>query len=158
LEHLLLSLLDNTLTHDALLACGANINRLRNHLTDFINQAIVKKKQKEVVASLELQRVIQRAAIRAKSTGQKIVSGIHVLMSMFSESESQSIIFLSQENVSWQGLNSYLINRGIKFNTQEDENHFTNAEEELNEVNPNSPLALYTTNLNNRTRKGLIDP
>lgn len=160
LEHLLLALLDNVSARDALLSCGAKINRLRNHLTDFINHSkriTVQNKQTELVETQEFQRVIRRALSEVKLVGQTLVSGVHVLMAIYSQSECQSLILLTQENVTWKSLLYYVLDNEIK-STQAVENQLPNEVEDIEEKNSNSPLERYATNLNKRTKKGLIDP
>src|SRR5471030_462347 len=103
-EHLLLALLENSSAVDVLKACGANINRLRSNLTEFIERTTpvipLNVHDRETQPTLGFQRVIQRAVFQVQSSGKTEVIGANVLAAIFSEQESQSVYFIRQENVS----------------------------------------------------------
>ena len=49
-------------------------------------------------------RVVHRAAIRVQSADQDEVTGVHVLLALFSERESHAVYFLQQQGVTESGL------------------------------------------------------
>ncbi len=103
IEHLLFALLDNTEVGATLIACGANIERLRAGLGIFIDETtphIPLNAQRDIQPTLSFQRVLQRAIYQVQSTGGQEVNGNHALIALFGESDSQAVYFLSQENVS----------------------------------------------------------
>jgi len=102
-EHLLLALLDNASAADVLRACGANLDKLRSDLQDFINSTtpLIPEDQsdRETQPTLGFQRVLQRAVFHVQSSGKSEVTGANVLVAIFSEQESQAVYFLKQQNV-----------------------------------------------------------
>ena len=62
-EHLLLALLDNLNAQNALVACAANIQRLKKDLLIFIEEStpiLIENQNKETQPTLGFQRVLQR--------------------------------------------------------------------------------------------------
>src|SRR3990167_1440838 len=165
-EHLLLALLDNASALDVLKACGANINRLRSNLTEFIDRTTpiipLNIHDRDTQPTLGFQRVIQRAVFQVQSAGKTEVSGANILAAIFSEQESQSVYFIRQENISRLDVINFIAHGTLKNNkSHRDETSFNNYSEEtegLQEESGTSPLELYTTNLNARSKMGLIDP
>jgi len=165
-EHLLLALLDNSSVMDVLKACGANINRLRANLVEFIDRTTpvipINIHDRDTQPTLGFQRVIQRAVFQVQSSGKSEVIGANVLAAIFSEQESQSVYFMRQENLSRLDVINYIAHGTTKPRTQMREdhpfNHYGEDPEGLGEENGSSPLELYTSNLNARAKMGLIDP
>lgn len=166
-EHLLLALLDNTSALEVLKACGANINRLRSNLIEFIDRTTpvipLNIHDRDTQPTLGFQRVIQRAVFQVQSAGKTEVIGANVLAAIFSEQESQSVYFIRQENISRLDVINYIAHGAVKPKSQaprEDSsfNHYSEESENVQEEGGTSPLELYTTNLNARAKLGLIDP
>ena len=97
-EHLLLALLDNEAAASVLRACGANLDKLRNDLQEFIDSTTPlipqHDEERETQPTLGFQRVLQRAVFHVQSAGKTEVSGANVLAAIFSEQESQAVYFL----------------------------------------------------------------
>lgn len=167
-EHLLLALLDNTSALDVLRACGANINRLRNNLSEFIDRTTpvipMNIHDRDTQPTLGFQRVIQRAVFQVQSSGKTEVNGANVLAAIFSEQESQSVYFIRQENISRLDVINYIAHGAAKQKPQQMPqqehpfNHYSEDAEAMGEEGGTSPLELYTTNLNARAKLGMIDP
>src|SRR5690606_18135659 len=102
-EHLLLALLDNESAIKVLGACGADVNKLRNELTDFVDSTTplipAGDSERETQPTLGFQRVLQRAVFHVQSSGKKEVTGANVLVAIFSEQESQAVYVLKKQNV-----------------------------------------------------------
>lgn len=168
-EHLLLALLDNTSALEVLKACGANINRLRSNLIEFIDRTTpvipLNIHDRDTQPTLGFQRVIQRAVFQVQSAGRTEVVGANVLAAIFSEQESQSVYFIRQENISRLDVINFIAHGSPKSKSQpRDEsgpssfNHYSDENEGMQDESGTSPLELYTTNLNARAKLGLIDP
>lgn len=163
-EHLLLALLENASALDVLKACGANINRLRSNLTEFIDRTTpvipLNIHDRDTQPTLGFQRVIQRAVFQVQSSGKTEVAGANVLAAIFSEQESQSVYFIRQENMSRLDVINFIAH-GAKPKPQVQDhpfNQYSDDSEGMNDESGTSPLELYTTNLNARAKMGLIDP
>lgn len=168
-EHLLLALLDNTSALEVLKSCGANVNRLRHNLNEFIERTTpiipLNIHDRDTQPTLGFQRVIQRAVFQVQSSGKTEVTGANVLAAIFSEQESQSVFFIRQENVSRLDVINFIAHGNAKKPAESKEespppfNQFTDDETAGSfDEGGTSPLDLYTTNLNARARLGLIDP
>ena len=165
-EHLLLALVDNDIAADVLLACGADLNRLRVELVDFVDSTTPlipdREAERETQPTLGFQRVLQRAVFHVQSSGKKEVTGANVLVAIFSEQESQAVYFLKQQSVARLDVVNYLTH-GISKVTGHADNGLdhsspsTDEEQSTNEAEK-SPLENFATNLNEEARLGRIDP
>jgi ATP-dependent Clp protease ATP-binding subunit ClpA len=163
-EHLLVSLLDNPAAAGVLRACGSDINRLRQELTEFIDETTPlipnQDTERETQPTLGFQRVLQRAVFHVQSSGKSEVTGANVLAAIFSEQESQAVYFLKKENVTRLDVVNY-ISHGITKMQEEEENDElpgATSDESGGEGTSKSPLDSFTTNLNIQARLGNIDP
>ncbi|MCV5664913.1 ATP-dependent Clp protease ATP-binding subunit ClpA, partial [Escherichia coli] len=81
--HLLLALLENDAAKEALLACKADLDALRNELDIFIDQTTPlipeSDETRETQPTLSFQRVLQRAVFHVQSSGRNEVTGANVL-------------------------------------------------------------------------------
>ncbi|HVY53495.1 MAG TPA: Clp protease N-terminal domain-containing protein, partial [Gammaproteobacteria bacterium] len=168
-EHLLLALLDNTSAVDILKNCGANLNRLRGNISEYIERTTpvipMDVQDRETQPTLGFQRVIQRAVFQVQSAGKTEVMGANVLAAILSEQESQSVYFIRQENISRLDVINFIAHGSTKpspklpptYKGDYGSTHFS-EDGEGGEENGSSPLELYTTNLNTKAQAGLIDP
>jgi ATP-dependent Clp protease ATP-binding subunit ClpA len=165
-EHLLLAMLDNQSVIEVLNACGANIERLRTELHQFLVDTTPLipqgEPERDTQPTLGFQRVLQRAVFHVQSSGRSEVTGANVLVAIFSEQDSQAVCFLKQENISRLDVVNY-ISHGIAKSPREES--FNNSESDADQDfqdNENTagktPLDLYAVNLNERARIGKIDP
>jgi ATP-dependent Clp protease ATP-binding subunit ClpA len=157
-EHLLLSLLDNSDALELLKASQVNLDTLKIDLEEFIGSTtpkINKTEEKEIQPTLGFQRVLQRAVFHAQSSGKKEVKGANVIVAIFSEKESHSVFLLQQQGLSRLDAVSYL-SHGKLDEELINEEEFESAEEGTSDQS--SALHKYTVNLNEQSKKGLIDP
>ncbi len=157
-EHLLLALLDNPSSIDALHACGADMTKLRKELLAFIADTTpvipTGEEERETQPTLGFQRVLQRAVFHVQSSGKSEVNGSNVLVAIFSEQESQAAYFLKKSDISRLDIVNF-ISHGIakieQGNTNNEEQVQTGEEEPRTIEN-------FATNLNEEALKGNIDP
>nr|WP_300310788.1 ATP-dependent Clp protease ATP-binding subunit ClpA [Halomonas sp.] len=165
-EHLLLALLDNAAASDVLRACGANLDKLRSDLQDFINSTTPlipeDQSERETQPTLGFQRVLQRAVFHVQSSGKSEVTGANVLVAIFSEQESQAVYFLKQQNVARVDAVNYIAHgiskvAGHGQSPAPSSPESEEGEEGVSESGGN-PLTGFATNLNEQARMGKIDP
>jgi len=111
LEHLLLALTREPKTQKILVACGANVKRLRQRLEKFLAETVERLPDTvsaEPQQTIGIERVLQRAAIHALSAEQKVIEGGDVLVAMFREDESHALFLLQQEGITRLDLLNYL--------------------------------------------------
>ena len=158
-EHLLLALLDNPSAMQALLACGANLNKLRTELHEFIGETTpvipIGEDERETQPTLGFQRVLQRAVFHVQSSGKSEVNGANVLVAIFSEQESQAAYFLKKSDISRLDIVNY-ISHGVA-KVEEGDN---SSNEDVSAPNNEEPRILenFAQNLNKEALKGNIDP
>ncbi len=163
-EHLLLALLDNPSAANVLQACEANIDELRHHLEDFIQETTPiipsEEEERETQPTLGFQRVLQRAVFHVQSAGKTEVTGANVLAAIFSEQESQAVYFLRRENITRLDVINFISHGISKFHSNEMREGMSPSMDEdmLAAENNESPLESYCMNLNKRARLGKIDP
>jgi ATP-dependent Clp protease ATP-binding subunit ClpA len=164
-EHLLLALLDNGAAATVLRACGANMDKLRHDLREFIDSTTplipVHEDERETQPTLGFQRVLQRAVFHVQSSGKREVTGANVLVAIFSEQESQAVFLLKQQSVARIDVVNYIAH-GISKVPGESESHEQEQESQDEEGGENpvsgNPLDAYAGNLNELARQGRIDP
>ncbi|PPR62819.1 MAG: ATP-dependent Clp protease ATP-binding subunit ClpA [Alphaproteobacteria bacterium MarineAlpha4_Bin2] len=165
LEHLLLSLVEDTDAIAVLQACGVGIEKLQRDLIEYLDKEL----DMLVIESLEdpkptagFQRVLQRAAIHVQSSGREEVTGANVLVAMFSERESHAVYFLQEQEMTRFDAVNY-ISHGIAKVAGLDENRTvegSDGEAEGDKLNKKGTEALdaYCVNLNKKAEDGKIDP
>ncbi len=161
-EHLLLSLLDNTSAVSVLGACGADIGKLRAELEAFLEATTPlipqNENDRETQPTLGFQRVLQRAVFHVQSSGTKEVDGANVLVAIFSEQESHAVFLLKQQDVNRIDIVNFIAH-GVGKDGEESETPGESVSEGEEEGEKQaSALESYATNLNEQARKGQIDP
>lgn len=161
-EHLLLALLDNSSASTVLKACGADLQRLKNELTEFLEEntpVFSENATAEVQPTLGFQRVLQRAVFHVQSSGKKEVTGANVLVAIYGEQESQAVYLLHQQDVSRLDIVNFVSHGISKVSDETGENNETEHNDESPvENNEKQPLESFSTNLNLRALQNKIDP
>ncbi len=163
-EHLLLALLDNDAAAKVLAACGADINRLKAELTEFVDSTTPlipnDDLERETQPTLGFQRVLQRAVFHVQSSGKKEVTGANVLVAIFSEQESQAVYVLKKQSIARVDVVNY-ISHGISKvpgHGEQESQESEQQEETTEEGGSTNPLDSYAANLNEQAKQGRIDP
>lgn len=173
LEHLLLALVDEPDAARVMKACSVNTEELRTTLVEFIDDDLANLvtdiEGSEAVPTAAFQRVIQRAAIHVQSSGRTEVTGANVLVAIFAERESNAAYFLQEQDMTrYDAVNfiahgvakdpAYGESRPVTGASNHDEEGGTKSTE-TDAVEPgDSALAKYCVDLNEKARKGDIDP
>jgi ATP-dependent Clp protease ATP-binding subunit ClpA len=163
-EHILLTLTRSPYIVEILEACGANVQKLKKQLETDIqkNSPTISKEQIEMAGgeslwmpefTLAAHRLLQRAAMQVQSSGKKEVTVAHVLISLYYESNSPAVYFLTQEGVRQFDIIQY-ISHGRQPATTETP---VNPESE-NSGTTQSLLDSVCVNLNEKVRQGKSDP
>ncbi|MCL1121961.1 ATP-dependent Clp protease ATP-binding subunit ClpA [Shewanella seohaensis] len=161
-EHLLLALIDNPAAQEALIACGANLDKLRDEVASFIQQTTPiiadMDDDKETQPTLGFQRVLQRAVFHVQSSGRNEVTGANVLVAIFSEQESQAVYLLRRSDISRLDVVNY-ISHGFSKNEDSDAHQDHERIEDQTEAGEErSMLSQFASNLNQLAKQGIIDP
>ncbi len=168
LEHLLLSLIDDSDAAAMMRGCNVDLDILKQNLIDYLdhdlaNIVIASDDASKPTASF--QRVIQRAVIHVQSAGREEVTGANVLIAMFAERESNAAYFLQEQEMTRYDAVNY-ISHGIpkKADLSEDgqvrglsENEDDQPRDEVDKEGSDA-LSQYCVNLNRKAEDGRIDP
>src|SRR5436190_7318129 len=102
LEHLLLGLADDSDAATVLRACGVDLDKLRQDLSEFLDKdlaGLATDRAGDPKPTAGFQRVVQRAAIHVQSSGRDEVTCANVLVALFSERESHAVYFLQLQDM-----------------------------------------------------------
>ena len=165
-EHLLLALLDDASASNVLRACGADLERLRQDLVEFIDSTIPTipetKLDHETQPTHGFQRVLQRAVFQVNSANNSEVVGANVVVAIFSEQESQAVYFLRLQNVARIDVVNYISHGISKYADQSEHRSDTSEESAARESDgpqdEESLLNQFATNLNEQAEQGRTDP
>ena len=167
-EHLLYALLYDEMGSRILHNCGADIEALKKQLEQFFIdklQKIPENSKKEIIQTMGVQRVLQRALLHVQSSEKGEVDAGDVLASIFEEEGSYAVYFLKSYGITRLDILNY-ISHGCSACPEADlqaENHGQEPQEttadDKKKLKPGSTaLERYTVNLIEKARAGSIDP
>src|SRR6202165_4944309 len=167
LEHLLLSLIDDSDAAAVMRACSVDLDKLRTSLVNYLEtefENLVTDGADDAKPTAGFQRVIQRAVIHVQSSGREEVTGANVLVAIFAERESHAAYFLQEQDMTRYDAVNY-ISHGIAKRAGLSESRPVRGVEEDTDTKPGEDskkkgdaLEAYCVNLNKKARDGRIDP
>ena len=161
LEHLLLSLTDETDAKNVMTACNVDVDLLNENLEFYIDNEldniVTSDSKTEPQPTASFQRVIQRSIVHVQSSGKNEVTGANILVSLFAERESHATYFLQEQEVTRYDVVNF-ISHGI---TKVDNFNYGGTFDSSASVNNKnislSPLDNYCINLNKKAEDNKID-
>jgi ATP-dependent Clp protease ATP-binding subunit ClpA len=162
LEHLLYALLREKTGSEVIRHCGGNVEKLKLELEKFFSENIEqlpagREQMPEQTASFE--RVLQRAALQAQSSGKSQIDGGNILAALYQEKRSHAVYLLEKQGITRLDVLNYISHGISKVETGSDgaeENQFAEGEEETR--TSRDPLEAFTVNLIARAQENKIDP
>src|SRR5262252_4264335 len=166
LEHLLLALVDDTDAAQVMRACNVDLDALRAGLTKYVDEDLATlsiEDGEDAKPTTGFQRVVQRAVLHVQNSGRDEVTGANVLVALFSERESHAVYFLQEQNMSRLDAVNYMSHGIAKRPGMSQSKPVRGAEEEEENGEKvvkqgTDALEAYCVNLNEKARKGRIDP
>ncbi|MDP9086852.1 MAG: ATP-dependent Clp protease ATP-binding subunit ClpA [Pseudomonadota bacterium] len=171
LEHLLLGLADDSDAATVLRACGVDLDKLRQDLSEFLDKdlsGLATDRAGDPKPTAGFQRVVQRAAIHVQSSGRDEVTGANVLVALFSERESHAVYFLQLQDMTRLDAVNFISHGIAKAPGRTAQRPVQGAREETNTNEPEreekpgrraqDALSNYCVNLNKKAAAGKIDP
>jgi ATP-dependent Clp protease ATP-binding subunit ClpA len=173
LEHILFVLTESPAAVEILTGAGTNVQRLKKELKEYMqkNSSQITTDQLETYGgydswypefTLACHRLFQRAALQVKSSGRNQINEGTLLVSLFYEQNSHAVYCLTSQGVTQFDIINY-ISHGIS--KEDGENPLGPAGSESREIDglpkdesKNSPLESFCQNLNEKARKGKVDP
>ena len=160
-EHLLHALLGNPSAVEVLRACGADIEKLKQDLTRFLDETtplLTQDDARETQPTLGFQRVLQRAVFHVQSSDKTEVTGANVLVAIFSEQESQAVYFLNKLNITRLDVVNFISHGISKVHDQTEEPLESSSTATAPDGAQKQPLESFAVNLNELAAQGKIDP
>lgn len=163
-EHLLLALIDNPSASEALDACGVDMDTLKRELSEFIDETTPVipdlEEDRETQPTLGFQRVLQRAVFHVQSSGRSEVTGVNVLVAIFSEQESQAVYLLKKADVSRLDIVNFISHGISKIEDDHERDDHEEMQDDSGEMQQEEKTKLenFTSNLNIQAESGRIDP
>ena len=165
LEHLLLALTEDSDAVAVLRACGVDLGKLRDEISDYIDNdlsSLITAQSGDASPTSGFQRVLQRAAIHVQSSGREEVTGANVLVAIFAERESHAVYFLQAQEMTRLDAVNYISHGIAKVPGQEQSRTVNGAESESESEQVvkqgREALDAYCVDLNEKSRQGRVDP
>ena len=147
LEHMLLSLLHEKEVNELILSVGGQPAKVKSEVIAFLGDPAHKKPDslKDVPAkrTAMLQRTLQRALTQVVFSGRTELTNEVIMLSILNEETSHAFYFLAKNGVSREKIIA-------QFRKMSEQEGGVSADE--------SPLAMYSRNLNKEAADGTIDP
>jgi len=160
LEHLLVNLLDDPFTAQAVEACGASVTALREDLEGFLKaqlEVLPGEVRANPTPTLGFNRVMERAIHHAISSESKRVDGGAVLAVLLQEKECHAAYFLQKRGVARLPLLKHL-SHGAGSPVPEAAPRSSEETEEEGGEAAADPLKAYAVDLVAKAAAGRIDP
>jgi ATP-dependent Clp protease ATP-binding subunit ClpA len=162
LEHILLAMIRHSSVATILERCGADPRQLDAQLDRFIQEKIPVFDQggNEPQQTLSVQRVLQRAAAHAQSSGRELIDPGSVLASLFNEEHSYTVFLLKKEGITRLDI-LQVLSHDNPLDEQQIQKPTPSAQQENDQRSVESPqtaLEKYTVDLVEKAKIGLIDP
>lgn len=163
LEHVLLALLHDPSSSDALKACGVKLDKLERDLTLYLDNEVEKLpegREMDPQQTMAFSRVFQRAAFHVQHSGKDTLDGLAVLVELMREEESYAVYLLENHGVKRVDLTTF-VSHGVRKDGLVPSRKKATAgegEEEGGSGEIAEPLTEYTTELVEKAAKGQIDP
>ena len=168
LEHLLLALLEDQDAAAVMRACNVDLDLLRRNLVEYIDTELANLAtgaDEDSKPTAGFQRVIQRAVIHVQSSGREEVTGANVLVAIFAERESHAAYFLQEQDMTRYDAVNYISHGIAKRAGMSEARPVRGVDEDAaategreDSKKKADALEAYCVNLNDKARKGRIDP
>ena len=165
LEHVLMSLLDELEVRQTLESCKGNIEKLRIDLAAYLAKEVPPAPQNEKgdpenpIATLGVQRLVQRALFQVQSSGKSEIHPIDLLVAIFQAKDSWSLYLLNQQGIDRLDVTSFVSHGEM---ASEGEASRLEGPEggkgESSRASMNDSLSQYTVNLNELAKNNKLDP
>src|SRR5690606_29734995 len=167
LEHLLMALVDDRDAASVMRACGVDLDDLSHQVAHYLDTELDSLRSDDALdptPTAGFQRVVQRAILHVQSSGREEVTGANVLVALFSERESHAVYYLQEQEMTRLDAVNYISHGIAKIPGRSEERRVRGAEEDKtsndddNQKRGTDALDAYCVNLNEKARKGMIDP
>jgi ATP-dependent Clp protease ATP-binding subunit ClpA len=166
LEHLLYALTNDKVAKEVLLACGADLERLRTEIDQYFERALpaagIDRDPEQTAA---FQRVLQRAAWHVQGSGRSELHAGDVLVAITREKGSHAVQLLEAQGIRRIDILQFVSHGATKDGAEDATTHEETEDGDGEEGHrphgqrpAKDPFRTFTVNLVERAAKGLIDP
>ena len=167
LEHLLFALAHDPDGERILIACGADLSKLRRDLNTYLDESITKlprgqERQPEQTAAFA--RVLQTAVLHVQSAQRQEVQAGDICAAILQQPKSEAARLLAEQGITRLDVLEY-ISHGITknpvpggFSAPEGEPAAPAGVGDEGSATARDPLGAYCVDLTDRARRGLLDP
>ncbi len=168
IEHIFFSLLDNGAVEEALESCGGKPGHFKRDLEKHLEANVprVHNASSPPVATLGVQRLIQRALFQVQSSGKEEIQPLDLLVALFQAKESEALHLLTKYGVSRldvlsfisHGANTRALDKAMPHDLEESGPSPGAGGPSGEAQQKESSATDFITNLNERAKQGKIDP
>lgn len=158
-EHLLYALLYDKGASKVILACGGDIESMKNELDAYLEDGVPKLPEKlrdeDPKQTIGFRRVLERAVLQVHASDRAQVRATDVLIAVFEETESFALYVLKKNEINRLDVVDYVSHGSAKV---EGEPEFGDAGDEGSDAPQKQPLEKFTSNLTKLAAEGKLDP
>jgi len=165
LEHVFYSLLLDDDVKQIIDHCKADLEKMKTEVVAYLQREVPvtvendKGEHDTPIATLGVQRLVQRAMFHVQSAGKSEITPGDLLVAVFQAKDSWSLYLLTQQGVDRLDVISFISHGGAGESNQNEENlPNQDSSEEGGRGAMNDSLTQFTVNLNERARNGKLDP
>jgi len=169
-EHVFYSLLSVNEVRQVLESCKGNVDQLKTDLKNYLEKEVPFTQPNDSgdmenpVATLGVQRLIQRALFQVQSSGKSEIHPVDLLVALFTSKDSWSLHLLQKQGIERLDVIS-VISHGTPTGEQapgdgpsEGREDATQSGEKSGRSGGSDALSQYTVNLNEQAKLGKLDP
>jgi ATP-dependent Clp protease ATP-binding subunit ClpA len=162
-EHILYAALFFDDSKNLIENCGADIDKLKEDIKNYMEAFIDKVENKEPSQTLLIENILSSAANHVLACGKKVITFGDVLVAIYDEEESFGSYFLKEQGINRLDILNY-VTHGVskqdkevsaKASTEKKEN---SKQEEEKDREDKSILGSFAVELTEKARKGALDP
>jgi ATP-dependent Clp protease ATP-binding subunit ClpA len=165
LEHVMLILLEEAEVVQTLTHCKGNEEKLRTDLKAYLAKEVPlapkneKGESENPIATLGVQRLVQRAIFQVQSAGKSEIAPIDLFVAVFQAKDSWSLYLLNQQGVDRLDVTNF-VSHGGGGSTGDDpiDASESSGKSDSPRASMSDAIANYTVNLNELARNGKLDP
>ncbi|MEE2902609.1 MAG: ATP-dependent Clp protease ATP-binding subunit ClpA [Myxococcota bacterium] len=164
LEHVLFALIDDETCKKIIIACGGDIEKLREELELYLTdsmEALPEGTKVEPEQTQMFSRVFQRALMHVHSSGRDELHTSNLLVAFYREHESYAVYLLQEQSITRLDVVRYLSHGISKVSPPDGDHGFEDTAGDENTAagaKESDPLKAFTVNLNEAAAAGNIDP
>jgi ATP-dependent Clp protease ATP-binding subunit ClpA len=164
LEHVMLSLLDEAEVIQTVEHCKGNVIKFKEDLIAYLGKEVPlapeneKGENENPIATLGVQRLVQRALFQVQSSGKSEISPVDLFIAIFQAKDSWALYLLTQQNIDRLDVVNFVSHGHLGESSSIDNENASEGSKPDAAKTMNDSLSQYTVNLNTQAKNGKLDP